>query len=270
MLTPEEEMMLQEALDSESGTDAQALVPENSPTILIEDSTSRFSGATWYDKVREMQVSVLGVGGIGSNLAFLLSRLGIKRLIMYDPDVVEEANMSGQLYRFSDIGVHKVEAISNVIRSLSNYYSCYTDNNGYTASSSPTQIMMCGFDNMRARKTAFDSWCRIMEYYNEKMRKESLFMDGRLNLEEFQIFAIQGDDDRAKNEYRDKWLFDDSQAEELECSRKQTTFMASMIASVMVNIFTNFITNLVEPLESRCVPFFTYYNAALMYNKMLL
>jgi hypothetical protein len=62
-------------------------------------------------------------------------------------------------------------------------------------------------------------------------------------------------------------LFDDSEAEETICSYKQTSFCANMIASVMVNCFVNFIANQCNPLIPRDVPFFTEYDASMMFFK---
>lgn len=86
--------------------------------------------------------------------------------------------------------------------------------------------------------------------------------------EEFQVFAIKGDDKRAMEIYEEEWLFDDSEAEETLCSYKQTTFMANMIGSVMVNLFVNFVANECDPVFPRDVPFLTTYDASTMYFKV--
>ena len=36
------------------------IIPENSDSILVEETTSRFSGAVWYDKIKEKEV-IIGV-----------------------------------------------------------------------------------------------------------------------------------------------------------------------------------------------------------------
>ena len=41
------------------------IIPENSNSILVEETTSRFSGAVWYDKIKEKEVIIAGCGGIG-------------------------------------------------------------------------------------------------------------------------------------------------------------------------------------------------------------
>lgn len=47
------------------------LIPPNSPTLLIDDSTSRFSGAEWFNKIKEQEVIIAGCGGIGRLKKFL-------------------------------------------------------------------------------------------------------------------------------------------------------------------------------------------------------
>ena len=57
-------------------------LPENSDTILYDDTTTRFSSAEWYKKIQELDIILAGIGGIGSYVAFLLSRLRPKSLFL--------------------------------------------------------------------------------------------------------------------------------------------------------------------------------------------
>lgn len=58
-----------------------------------------------------------GAGGLGSNLATMLVRAGIGRLAICDFDIVSEANLNRQAYFIDQIGMLKVEAISqNLLR----------------------------------------------------------------------------------------------------------------------------------------------------------
>jgi len=47
-----------------------------------------------YEKIKECSVLIVGVGGVGSVVAEMLTRCGIGKLIMYDYDKVELANMN--------------------------------------------------------------------------------------------------------------------------------------------------------------------------------
>lgn len=243
-------------------------IPENSQTLTVDETTSRFSGAIWYSTIQKKTVILAGVGGIGSYVGFLLGRLKPESLFIYDPDIVEAVNMSGQLYGRDDIGASKVFSLSRMVSKYADYNRIVTFQERFTAESEPADIMICGFDNMAARKVFYRKWLLHINNKPKEERKNCLFIDGRLAAEEFQVFAIQGDDVRAQRTYEDKWLFSDYQAEETICSYKQTTFMANMIASVMVNIFVNFVANECDPLVPRDVPFLTSYTADTMFFKV--
>lgn len=243
-------------------------IPENSKSIIISDTTSRFSGAIWYDKVKQTDVTLAGVGGIGSWCALLLAKLNVNKLTMYDYDSVESTNIAGQFYGVSQIGSFKTSAVAESLRNYARYndYVCRPER--FIPTSPTSNVMICGFDNMAARKTFFEAWLNRVGNYTDKSKL--LFIDGRLNAEEFQIFAIQGDDTNAIEKYRREYLFDDSEVEEAICSYKQTSFMANMIASYMINIFVNFIANQCDPIIPRDVPFFTSYTADTMFTKMIM
>ena len=264
-LNPEEEAMLSVAMDS-----THHEIPVNSQTITIDETTSRFSGAIWYEEIQKQTVTLAGVGGIGSYVGFLLSRLKPNRLIIYDPDRVETVNMSGQLYGQTDVGRYKCAALADMVMNYANYCGIVTLNQRFEDNSEATDIMICGFDNMAARRTFYEKWKqRVLSYpAGSDNRKKCLFIDGRLAAEEFQVLSIQGDDESAMAAYEDKWLFSDAEAEETICSYKQTTFMANMIASVMVNVFVNFIANQCGPIIDRDVPFFISYDASTMFTKV--
>lgn len=257
------EALLETALAAE-----EVVIPPNSGSLLVDEATSRFSGAIWYSAIQSKTITLAGVGGIGSYVGFLLARLKPAGLYLYDPDIVEQANMSGQLYGNHNLGQGKVYALHNMMQQYANYYNAVAYQERFTAESEATDIMICGFDNMEARKLFFDAWGDRLMSKPEEERGKMLFIDGRLAAEEFQVFAIQGNDERAIVEYKNRWLFSDAAADETICSYKQTTFMANMIASVMVNLFVNFVANECNPIIDRDVPFMTQYSADTMYFKV--
>lgn len=239
------------------------LAETNSQLLNFDENTARFSSAVWYDKIKEQKVVLAGCGGIGSYVAFLLSRLQLNSLFLYDPDIVESVNMAGQLYSYNDIGCHKVDAINRMVRNYSNYYSTRSYVSRFTVNSNPEKIMICGFDNMAARKVFFEKWKNFVSCLSSGEKKECLFLDGRLAAEELQVFCITGDDEYNMKKYESDYLFSDDEAEETSCSYKQTTFMANMIGSIIVNLFVNFIANLVIP-DLRALPFYINYDASTM------
>lgn len=243
-------------------------ISANSETITIDVSTSRFSGAVWYNKVQEKIITLAGLGGIGSYVVFLLSRMKPNHIRIYDDDTVELANMSGQFYSVLDLNKTKAQAMTDMMHNYSSYYSITSVNERFTADSPSTDIMICGFDNMTARRTFYNVWKHYVMSIPEELRKHCLFIDGRLAAEEFQVLCIQGDDSYNMERYEKDWLFSDAEADATLCSYKQTTFMANMIGSVMTNLFVNFCANDLEsdekPMIDRSLPFLTSYDASLM------
>lgn len=238
------------------------LIQPNPSSLRVSETTSRFRGALWFNAIEKTRITLAGVGGIGSYVAFLLSRIHPLGIQLYDPDIVEEGNLSGQLYSKNSIGKYKVEEIAKFMRTYSNYYGIVASRSAFSIDSAVKGVAICGFDNMTARRTFFYVWRSLPDEERE------LFIDGRLSAEEFQVIAIQGDDEDNMKEYEKNWLFDDSEAEAEVCSYKQTSYMANMIASVMVNILVNYIANKQSPLMPYEVPFLTTYSGNNMFFKV--
>ncbi|PGH25983.1 sulfur carrier protein ThiS adenylyltransferase ThiF [Fusobacterium animalis] len=69
-------------------------------------------------KLKKTRVCILGLGGLGSNVAVLLARSGIGYLKLVDFDTVEASNLNRQQYRISHIGIKKTEAMKSIIREI--------------------------------------------------------------------------------------------------------------------------------------------------------
>ena len=250
----------------ETGT-AEPLIQPNSPTLLIDDSTSRFSGTEWYDAISHKSIIIAGMGGIGSWLALNIARVRPNAIFLYDDDHVEDANMSGQFFNRSQVGKYKVEAVNESIHSFCSLYRTYAYRYKFTSDSGPDDIMMCGFDNMEARRTFFNSWLNHVSTKTNEDKRKCLFLDGRLSIDTLQIFCITGDDEYNINRYLKDYLFTDAEADETVCSMKQTTYLACMIGSLMTNLFVNFVANSLDPVIPYDLPFFTEYDAQNMIFK---
>ncbi|MEE4247603.1 MAG: ThiF family adenylyltransferase [Kangiellaceae bacterium] len=70
-----------------------------------------------YEEIRNFTIAIIGVGGVGSVAAEMLTRCGIGKLILFDYDMVELANMNRLFYTPSQAGMSKVDAS---VQTLSN------------------------------------------------------------------------------------------------------------------------------------------------------
>lgn len=78
---------------------------------------SKFSSAT---------VAVCGLGGLGSNIAISLARVGIGRLLLVDFDKVDISNLHRQQYKACQIGMYKTDALAANISEIAPYITVKT------------------------------------------------------------------------------------------------------------------------------------------------
>jgi len=70
-----------------------------------------------FHRLRKVRVGIAGVGGLGSNCAAHLVRVGFQQLKLVDFDVVEAGNLDRQFYFSDQVGMYKVEALrQNLLR----------------------------------------------------------------------------------------------------------------------------------------------------------
>lgn len=67
------------------------------------------------------QVAIFGLGGLGSNVAMWLARLGVGQLLLYDFDRVELSNLNRQYYFVEDVGEYKAVALLKHLRAVNPY-----------------------------------------------------------------------------------------------------------------------------------------------------
>eukprot|EP00092_Neocalanus_flemingeri_P038551 GFUD01041979.1.p1 GENE.GFUD01041979.1~~GFUD01041979.1.p1 ORF type:complete len:393 (+),score=123.66 GFUD01041979.1:304-1482(+) len=71
-----------------------------------------------YEKIRDYTVVVVGVGGVGSVTAEMLTRCGIGKLILFDYDKVELANMNRLFFQPHQAGLSKVAAAAVTLTNI--------------------------------------------------------------------------------------------------------------------------------------------------------
>ena len=74
-----------------------------------------------HQKIKRSVVGIAGLGGLGSNVAIALARIGVGTLILVDFDVVEPSNLNRQQYFIHQIGMPKVEALQENISKINPY-----------------------------------------------------------------------------------------------------------------------------------------------------
>ncbi len=81
-----------------------------------------------YKKVKKGKVALAGLGGLGSNIAVMLARTGVGRLLLVDFDVVEPSNLNRQSYSIRHLGMAKTTALQQQLEEINPYITIETRN----------------------------------------------------------------------------------------------------------------------------------------------
>ncbi|CAB3363678.1 Hypothetical predicted protein [Cloeon dipterum] len=120
-----------------------------------------------YERIRQMSVVVVGVGGVGSVTAEMLTRCGVGKLVLFDYDKVELANMNRLFFTPDQAGMSKVQAAAMTLQDINpdtqietyNYNITTVDNfdnfckiiaNG-SLTGGPVDLVLSCVDNYEAR-----------------------------------------------------------------------------------------------------------------------
>ena len=79
-------------------------------------------------KLKNHTVGIAGAGGLGSNCAVALARVGIGKLIISDFDIVSESNLNRQYFFRDQIGQKKIMALKENIERINPEVEIITNN----------------------------------------------------------------------------------------------------------------------------------------------
>ena len=72
-------------------------------------------------RLRDATVAIVGCGGLGSNVAEMLVRSSVGRLVLIDSDAVEADNLNRQFFFRDQVGMRKVDALAVNLRRIDPY-----------------------------------------------------------------------------------------------------------------------------------------------------
>lgn len=118
----------------------------------------------------EGNVAIAGLGGLGSNVAYSLTRIGVGHLHLIDFDVVDVTNLNRQQYFMEHVGMYKTEALKSLLMKINPYIEIKTDCVRVTEENikelfCDNDIVCEAFDNPDAKALLVNG---IMEYFPEK------------------------------------------------------------------------------------------------------
>jgi sulfur carrier protein ThiS adenylyltransferase len=172
-------------------------------------------------KLKDLSVTVIGVGAIGRNLAIQLAAIGVQKLKIVDFDIVAVENLAPQGFREIDLNKTKVEAVEDICKAINSEISIESKNMKFNNSMCQGGVVFVCVDSINVRKEIFNGICN----------KCDLFIDGRMSAEYMRILSVS---DLESKEYYEKQFFTQEEAYSGSCTAKSTIYAASTAASIMV------------------------------------
>ncbi len=110
----------------------------------IFDRNVRAFGSTVQQTLGDLKVAIIGCGGTGSAVAEQLVRLGVRRFLLADPDVLSLSNVT-RVYGSSpaDVGRPKVEITADHIRRIAPESMCEVMQSMITVSATAKHLSSC-------------------------------------------------------------------------------------------------------------------------------
>jgi hypothetical protein len=191
-------------------------------------------------KLSHLDITLIGLGSIGSITGLALSKMGVVGLQAFDADSVESHNWSNQMYADDDIGSSKASAF---IRLLESY-------GGQTPNAVParyldqglSEVVISAVDSMESRKII---WMSVREQLQVR-----LFLDARMGLETLVVYAVRPQIREDRVAYSQSLVPDDQTLQEA-CTARTVCYTPLMAASILCNLVRRFVND--EEMPRRIV-----------------
>lgn len=183
------------------------------------------------ERLLELEVSVIGVGAIGRQVALQLAALGAGQLQLFDFDRVEPVNITTQGYLAANLGWTKVAATASAIRQIDPEILLTLVEDRFRPQQKVGRAVFCCVDAIDARAAIWRSAGRRCEFW----------CDGRMLGEVLRILTVAGEQGR---DHYPTTLFQRSEAQAGACTSRGTIYTASIAAGLMLHQFARWLRDL--------------------------
>lgn len=179
-------------------------------------------------RLRDMLVTVIGVGAIGRQVALQLAAIGAARLQLIDFDNVEATNVTTQGYFDSDIGQPKVAATMEAVQRLEPAAEVLPVLDRYRPKLEIGEAVFCCVDSISARAAIWRSAHHDCQFW----------CDGRMLAEVMRVPTATDPDSRR---HYPTTLFEQTEAEPGRCTARSTIYTANIAAGLMLHQFARWL-----------------------------
>jgi len=182
------------------------------------------------EKLANLQVTLIGLGSIGSVTGLYLAKMGVCKLTCFDADVVDIHNVSNQAYGISDVGLLKADAFSILVENqtdvLPNTIGTQFDGRQFS------RVVISAVDSMKSRETI---WKAMRD-----QTQVQLYIDARMGLETLVVHSVRPQIREDRVRYS-QTIIPDDQALQEPCTARTICFTPLMAAAVVCNLVKRFV-----------------------------
>ena len=183
------------------------------------------------EKLQELQVTIIGVGAIGRQVALQLAAMGVRKLQLVDHDLVNATNITTQGYWASDMGLPKVCALRTAVGLLDAQIEVDAEEQKYRPQLDVGGVVFCCVDSIATRAAIWRSLAGRVQCW----------ADGRMMGETIRVLIAA--DDVGRDHYP-KTLFSEQEAQPGRCTARSTIYTANIASALMVHQFTRWLRGL--------------------------
>jgi molybdopterin/thiamine biosynthesis adenylyltransferase len=201
------------------------------------------SGLLSQETMDNWAVGIIGTGAIGSFVAMALTKMGIKNMVTWDPDTIEEHNIANQVFPVESVGKRKAVATRDMVKQFSgeSIISLATVASGdkaynYLVNSFPSKkylFILC-VDSLDVRKKLADELAKTWGL---------LVIDARMGAKTYRVLAMDTTDSNSVTDYF-RTLVPDADAVQEPCGQKSIIYTVLGVAAEVCS----FVHKIIQPL----------------------
>ena len=189
---------------------------------IFSDRFARQQDLVPAERLADLEISIIGVGAIGRQVALQLAAMGARRLQLVDFDRVDLTNVTTQGYLLGDVGQPKVGATAGAVARLDPTIDVATVDDRYRPKLATGAVIFCCVDSIEDRGAI---WRAVRN-------RTEFFVDGRMLGETIRVLVAA--DDQSRRHYPTT-LFAASAAQPGRCTARSTIYAANIAAGLMIH-----------------------------------
>lgn len=176
------------------------------------------------------ELTIIGLGGVGSSLVINAAIMGFKKIHVWDFDNLEEHNLSTTMYPESCLGKPKTSAAKSVANYFNDTCKVITHNEAWTPDKPLTNKVMMGPDNMEVRHAVWSTW--------KDMNERIFLIDMRMGAVTMEVITCTPEKDIFFNTWKPSIDIPDE-----PCTEKHTIFTAGIVSGLGLSSAFNVLHN---------------------------